>query len=431
MEMIGIIGWVLFVLAALVAAALFAGQAAPRKALADAQEKLRRTEAALEAAQKVPVAVATTTNGAPLPAPVSPGVQKKLATNDAEIKRLKDAVADAEKQVRVAAEKVVAADAKIADTGAKIASAEAMVAQTRSKAAEAGHVAVQEAKRETESLRVSLVEAEARAAAQSLGEIKISELVRAAKNAESLQAQLAQAEARTGEAVAVAERASRERFEAQLIAAKQAFAAEKQQLVAELSAARHTALPEAISIAEPAMPTRPRKQPAPASSAEIGTDAEKPLIILADSDTKSTDALSKHLTAAGYDARAVQTVAEAMELARTASPAALAFDGANLPDGDCWQMLSAMKDDPRLKEIPMLIFAPGKDRERAMEMGAAGCFAKPVDKAVLVSTIKAAMVKRKQRARLAAASGGASGAASNGTIGGTGRRSSLLTTSPS
>ena len=77
-----------------------------------------------------------------------------------------------------------------------------------------------------------------------------------------------------------------------------------------------------------------------------------------------------------------------------------------------------VKEDADLKEIPVLVFAPGKDRERAMEMGAAGCFTKPVDKAVLVATIKAAMVKRKQRARLAAVSGGTVGV----------RRTSLLTT---
>jgi len=427
MDMIGIIGWVLFVIAAIVAGALFVGQTAPRKALAEAQEKLRKTEAALENAQKQPVAVAVTANGAPAPASVSPGVQKKLAANDTEIKRLKDAVADAEKQVRIAAEKVVAADAKIAAAESKIASAEAMVAQARSKAAEAGHAAVQEAKRETESIRAALAESEARAAEVSLGNAKISELAHVAERAELLQAALAQAETRTSEAVAEAERASRERFEAQLRAAKEAFDTEKAQLIAELQNVHTAPLTEPVPVAEPAIPARPRKQPTPTKSVEIGADTEKPLVILADTDAKSTDALSKHLEAAGYDARAVQSIAEAMEIARTASPAALALDGANLPDGDCWQMLSAMKDDPQLKEIPVLIFAPGKDKERAMEMGAAGCFTKPVDKAVLVSTIKAAMVKRKQRARLAAASGGASGAATGGTT----RRSSLLTTSPS
>ncbi|MBC8143817.1 MAG: response regulator transcription factor, partial [Armatimonadetes bacterium] len=203
----------------------------------------------------------------------------------------------------------------------------------------------------------------------------------------------------------------------QLIAAKQNFSAEKAQLIAQLETARASATAEMP--AEPTMPVRPRKQPTPTKSAEIGADVAKPLVILADTDAKSTDALSLHLEAAGYGVRAVRTVADALQFARTASPAALAIDGTNLPDGDCWQMLSAVKEDAELKEIPVLVFAPGKDKEKAMEMGAAGCFAKPIDKAVLVATIKAAMVKRKQRARLAAASGGAAG---------TTRRSSLLTT---
>ena len=463
------IAWILFVLAAIAAVIGFIGQSEPKKRLADAEAKLNELEAALANAQKQPVAIATTGIVAP---PVNPtalaDAEKRLNSTVAEVKRLEATIAETEKRVQAEREKAETALAKAA-------SAEAMVLQARSKAAEAGHSATQEAKKETEAVRAQLVETEKRLLAIADSEKRINELSSAtlvAKNeaavattrvqalqteAESLRTQLAKVEAfanKAKEALAVAqeeteqvrqetaqstEKTLRESFEAQLLTAKatfekdlqtrlqaerERFEGEQRRLSLELEKARLDAVQiEAVAAQTPpepveaSLPARARTRPTATKAAEIGGEGdEKPLVILADSDANAVKTISQHLEAGGYAVRIAKTMAEAMDIAHATPPAALAIDGANLPDGDCWKVLTTIKEDADLREIPVLVFAPGKDKERALEMGAAGCFAKPVDKAVLVATIKAAMVKRKQRARLAAVSGG----------GGV-RRSSLLT----
>lgn len=451
------IAWILFAIATVAVVILFVQSANAKKQLAEAEAKLAAQKAVEESPKKQPVAVASGVGHVAAAKTDALGdVEKRLHASLAEVKRLESAVADAEK-------KVVAEREKSESALAKASVAEAMVSQTRSRATEAGHAALQEAKSETETVRTMLADAEKRLLAVADHEKRMNELVNAAKRAEAeaatgaerskvlqteveaLRTRLVQAEAASSAATfavtaakAETEKTLRDQFEAQLRDAKveferdvqsrlsaerERFEAEQRRLSLELEKARLLAanreVPAAPASDEPEMPIRPRTRPVTTKSTEIGSQGdEKPLVVIADSDPNSVKNIAQHLEAGGYAVRSASSVAEAVQLVRTTSPVAFAIDSANLPDGDCWSVLASLKEDPDLKEIPVMVFAPSKDKERAMEMGAAGCFSKPVDKAVLVATIKAAMVKRKQRARLAAVTGGTSMA----------RRSSLLTT---
>ena len=451
------IAWILFAIAAIAVVILFIKYGEAKKQLADAEAKLAADKAVEETdKKKQPVAVAAGVGHVAVAQTDAIGeLEKRLNSSLAEVKRLEAAVGDAEKRMLAEREKSESALAKASV-------AEAMVSQTRSRATEAGHTAVLEAKKETESVRTMLADAEKRLLAVSDPEKRMAELVNAAKRAEAeaasgaerskilqteietLRAKLIQAEAASNAATfavtaakAETEKTLRDLFDAQLRDAKteferdvqarlsaerERFESEQRRLSLELEKARLNMLQretEAQQQTEPDLPIRPRPRPVATKNTEIGSQGEeKPLVILADSDANAVKIIAQHLEAGGYTVRSTSSVADAIEVARKSSPVAFALDSTNLPDGDCWSVLSSVKEDPELKEIPVLVFAPNKDKERAMEMGAAGCFAKPVDKAVLVATIKAAMVKRKQRARLAAVSGGTSVA----------RRSSLLTT---
>jgi CheY-like chemotaxis protein len=450
------IAWILFAIATIAVVILFVQFSDAKKQLADAQARLSADKAVNEVPKKQPVAVASGVGHVAAPkTDALADAEKRLHSSLAEVKRLEGAVAEAEKRISAEREKSESALAKASV-------AEAMVSQTRSRATEAGHVALQEAKSETEAVRAQLADAEKRLLAVADHEKRMSELVGAAKRAEaeaangaerakvlqteveSLRTKLVQAEASSNAATfavtaakAEAEKTLRNQFEAQLRDAKieferdlqsrlsaerERFEAEQRRLSLELEKARLLAerheAPAAPS-EEPDMPVRPRTRPVATKNTEIGSqNDDKPLVVIADSDANTVKTIAQHLEAAGYAVRSANSVADAIQAARSSSPAAFAIDSANLPDGDCWSVLATMKEDPDLKEIPVMVFAPSKDKERAMEMGAAGCFSKPVDRAVLVATIKAATVKRKQRARLAAVTGGTSAT----------RRSSLLTT---
>ncbi len=443
------IAWILFAVTAVaLLVVLVRGNEANRR-LADAEARLAAaaTQGTVESSViREPVAVIAGGGHVPLQGVAALGdTEKRLHSSLAEVKRLEAGVADVEKRLLAEREKSEAALSRATV-------AEAMVAQTRSRATEAGHAATLEARKETETVRAELADAERRVLALSEPEKRLGELTRAAQRAEAeaeaeternntlqsemdmLRASLTRAEAAANAATfaVTAARAESEKtlrdlhetrlrearsdferdVETRLTAERERFESEQRRLLLELEKLRLTlthrdSVPPVSEESE--LPTRPRTRPVPTKNTEIGSGQnEKPLVIIADSDANAVRTISQHLEAGGYAVRSSNSVADAIYAARNSSPVAFAIDSTNLPDGDIWSVLASVKEDPELKEIPVLIFAPSKDKERAMEMGAAGCFAKPIDKAVLVATIKAATVKRKQRARLAAASGGAS-----------------------
>ena len=333
MDMIATLGWIFFVLAAIVAAVGFAGQTEPKKRLTESEAKQAELIAALNEARKQPIA-SVSGGAAAVAYPVAklPGVNKQNAVNVAEIKRLEAAVAEAQKQVR-------AEHARAEAAASRVVSAEAMVVQARSKATEAGHNALQEARKETESVRARLAEAEqhlANTAAPVAASADTERTNVLQAETASLQAQLRDAEARAEDTARHAERALREQFEARLRAAKHAFdtelenrvglvreqfEAQQQRLLQEIETAKQaiaTAAPPPL--AEQAPPIRPRTRITPSiPSAETQTN-EKPIVILADTDANACQLITKHLEAGGYAVRAVQSIADAVQAARDTPP---------------------------------------------------------------------------------------------------------------
>lgn len=439
------IAWILLALAVIAALIGFAGQRDLKKRLREATARIAEQEATRGAPEKWPVALAT--NGVAVPVPdvaVLADAEKRLAATLSDVKRLESAVTEAHQHLSAEREKTEVAVARAN-------AADGKAAQARSKSAEAGYSAVLDARKEADLAREKLSDAEKRLLAVADAEKQIQELSDAARLAsaavtasekhvallqaetEELRESLRQAETHVSMASqgAVAERAAaevilRDGYEARLRdartvfesdlrtrleAERERFEGEQRRLSLELEKARLDAANRA-TVASPAHesmepPPPIRARPITAKSAEIdGGTEDRPLVIIADTDANAVKIIAKYLEAGGYRAQSAASFADALEAARATPPVALALDGANLPDGDFWEVLASLKEDPDLKEIPILLFAPAKDRERALEMGAAGCFAKPVDKSVFIATIKQAMVKRKQRARLAAVSVG-------------------------
>jgi CheY-like chemotaxis protein len=77
---------------------------------------------------------------------------------------------------------------------------------------------------------------------------------------------------------------------------------------------------------------------------------------------------------------------------------------AQIAGTDSLTVLERIKSDPELRDLPVVVISALKDRDKAMELGAAGCVAPPITANVLLGTVKTAFInhrKRMERSRLA------------------------------
>jgi CheY-like chemotaxis protein len=77
---------------------------------------------------------------------------------------------------------------------------------------------------------------------------------------------------------------------------------------------------------------------------------------------------------------------EGLRLARQLRPAAVTLD-IMMPDLDGWTVLAAIKGDPELATIPVVLMSMVDQKNRGYSLGAADYLVKPVDRGKLVETL--------------------------------------------
>src|SRR5262249_5550003 len=93
-------------------------------------------------------------------------------------------------------------------------------------------------------------------------------------------------------------------------------------------------------------------------------------------------------TQKGFRAEGAASGEEGLRLARALHPLAIALD-VILPGMDGWAVLTALKDDPELATIPVVLFTGMvDDRNKAFRLGAADFMAKPFDPDQLVDILR-------------------------------------------
>jgi CheY-like chemotaxis protein len=90
---------------------------------------------------------------------------------------------------------------------------------------------------------------------------------------------------------------------------------------------------------------------------------------------------------------AASSGAEGLRKAREVRPAAITLD-VFMPGMDGWTVLSALKADPELAEIPVILLTISDDRGRACLLGAAELLQKPVEPARLVAVLERCQTDR-------------------------------------
>lgn len=114
-------------------------------------------------------------------------------------------------------------------------------------------------------------------------------------------------------------------------------------------------------------------------------------ILVADDREENRYVLSRVLSGAGYQCSEAATGTEALEMAET-QPDLIILD-VRLPDISGYEVCRRIKSSPRTAPIPILqisaAFVAPEDRVRALEAGADGYLTHPIDRMVLVATVRA------------------------------------------
>ena len=119
-------------------------------------------------------------------------------------------------------------------------------------------------------------------------------------------------------------------------------------------------------------------------------DSSRPRILIADDREENRYILTRILDAAGYDCTQSATGHGALEIALTL-PDVIILD-VSLPDISGYEVCQTIKHDPRTSSISVLqisaSFVSTEDRVRALEAGADGYLTHPIDRMVLVATVR-------------------------------------------
>ena len=110
-------------------------------------------------------------------------------------------------------------------------------------------------------------------------------------------------------------------------------------------------------------------------------------VLVVDDDPTVRDLMVRHLTKEGFSVLTAADGTEALAQARRSHPAAITLD-VMMPGIDGWTVLAAIKGDPDLADIPVVLVTIEEDRQRGYALGATEYLVKPVDRRRLVDSLR-------------------------------------------
>jgi signal transduction histidine kinase/CheY-like chemotaxis protein len=113
---------------------------------------------------------------------------------------------------------------------------------------------------------------------------------------------------------------------------------------------------------------------------------DRPVLVI-DDDPTVRQVLERFLAREGFAAVTAQGGLEGLRRAREVHPVAITLD-IMLPDLDGWTVLSALKGDPELADIPVVVVTIVDDRTRGYALGATDYLVKPIDRDRLAKVLR-------------------------------------------
>jgi signal transduction histidine kinase/CheY-like chemotaxis protein len=130
-----------------------------------------------------------------------------------------------------------------------------------------------------------------------------------------------------------------------------------------------------------------RGHPLPAAAVIPEGAEHAALVMVVDDDPNGRDLLAATVRREGYRVIEAMDGETALALAREWHPDVITLD-VLMPRMDGWAVLTALKSDPELAKIPIIIVTVLEDRGIAVSLGAAEFLTKPVDRGRLAATLR-------------------------------------------
>ena len=129
------------------------------------------------------------------------------------------------------------------------------------------------------------------------------------------------------------------------------------------------------------MPPESEEAPGEAAAASAVLPGTKPgsTILVIDDDPAACEIIERYLVKDGFNVTTASSGEEGLRLAHGIQPAAITLD-VMMPEMDGWSVLRALKADPVLRRIPVIMLSMIEDRTRGYSLGAVDYLTKPVDR---------------------------------------------------
>ena len=132
---------------------------------------------------------------------------------------------------------------------------------------------------------------------------------------------------------------------------------------------------------------KPARMPEPARLRATRSSQQAPLILIVDDDPTVREVVGRYLEREGFMVAEADGGREGLRLARELNPAAITLD-ITMPDLDGWTVLAAIKGDPTLADIPVILLTILDEKNRGFALGASEYLVKPVDRDKLVRVLR-------------------------------------------
>ena len=123
-------------------------------------------------------------------------------------------------------------------------------------------------------------------------------------------------------------------------------------------------------------------------ASETGADVRSgDCVLVIDDDVTARDIITDYLRQAGFSVVTAAGGREGLKRAKEFHPIAITLD-VIMPDLDGWTVLAALRGDPQLADIPVVMTTIVDERQQGMALGAVGYLTKPIDREKLIELMQ-------------------------------------------
>ncbi len=143
----------------------------------------------------------------------------------------------------------------------------------------------------------------------------------------------------------------------------------------------------------------PRPEPMEESAVPPEVPVSAPVVLVIDDDPVVADLMRRTLAKDGYRVEYAENGEKGLQLARQLRPDAITLD-VMMPGMDGWEVMTRLKSDGDLRDIPVILLSIVNDRKTGFALGATEYLTKPLDRDRLTSVLARVSAGRTSRLAL-------------------------------